>query len=160
KPGERVVFGCSRRIRHALAPDHSSLTFAAKEDLTHHWIVAIAFDLRRDWTWDNLQPVSFEFLRTKHFRSDVEIDDHGGTPIAEWEVSATASIQALQQPQRGHTRLIFLDAVEPKSELPQAGAPAETRFPDIIELDYEVRPRFASPPAQSDDPAAFQLHID
>ena len=41
RKGERVVFGCSRRIRHSLAPDHSSLTFAAKEDLTNHWIVAL-----------------------------------------------------------------------------------------------------------------------
>jgi hypothetical protein len=160
KSGERIVFGCSRRIRNSLAPDHSSLTFAAKEDLTNHWIVAITFDLARDWTWNNLQPVSFEIFRKKRFRSDVEIDDNGGRPIGDWEVIPTAPIQALQDPQRGHTTLIFLDAVEPKSELKQAGAPAETRFPDIIELDYDVRPNFASAPAQKDDPGNFHLHVD
>ena len=56
KPGERVVFGCSRRIRHTLAPDNSSLTLAAKEDLINHWIVALTFQLDRDWTWDGLSP--------------------------------------------------------------------------------------------------------
>ena len=49
--GERVIFGCSRRIRHTLAPDSSSLTLAAKEDLTNHWIVAITLRLDRDWKW-------------------------------------------------------------------------------------------------------------
>ena len=160
KAGERVVFGCSRRIRHSLSPDHSSLTFAAKEDLMNHWIVAITFDLGRDWTWANLQPVSFEIFRKKHFRSDAEVDDNGGKPIGDWEIIATAPIQGLQDPQRGGTTLIFLDAVEPKSELKQAGTPAETRFPDIIELDYDVNPIFSSLPAQSDDPASFHLHVD
>ncbi|MBZ5655741.1 MAG: hypothetical protein LAO56_10750 [Acidobacteriia bacterium] len=160
KTGERVVFGCSRRIRHSLAPDHSSLTFAAKEDLINHWIVAITFDLGRDWTWSNLQPVSFEFFRKKHFRSDAETDDNGGKPVGDWELTPTATIQALQDPQRGHTTLIFLDAVEPKSELMLAGSATETRCPDIIELDYDVQPHFASPPVHSDDPASFKLHLD
>lgn len=160
KRGERVVFGCSRRIRHSLAPDHSSLTFAAKEDLMNHWIVAITFDLGRDWTWADLQPVSFEIFRKKHFRSDAETDDNGGKPVGDWEIIPTASIESLQDPQRGYTKLIFLDAVEPKSELMQAGIPTETRFPDIIELDYEAQPAYSSAPAESDDPAAFRLHID
>ena len=160
REGQRVVFGCSRRIRHSLAPDHSSLTFAAKEDLTNHWIVAILFDLKRDWTWLNLQPVSFELFRKKHFRSDAEVDDNGGKPVGDWEVIPTAAIQALQKPDRRHTTLIFIDAVDPKSELMQAAAPTETRFPDIVELDYDVRCHFANAPAQQDVPAAFQLHLD
>jgi hypothetical protein len=160
KPGERVVFGCSRRIRHSLAPDHSSLTFAAKEDLTHHWLVAITYSLSRDWTWANLEPVSFEVIRSKHFRSDVEVDDNGGKPVGDWEVTPTAPMDALQNPQRGHTRLIFLDAVEPGSELLRPDVPGETRLPDVIELDYDVRPRFASAPAQEDAVAAFHLHVD
>ena len=160
RKGERVVFGCSRRIWHALAPDHSSLTFAAKEDLTNHWIVALTFDLGRDWTWDNLQPVSFEIFRTKRFRSDAEVDDNGGKPLGDWEIIPTAPMQALADPERRHTTLIFLDAVEPKSELMQAAHPTETRFPDIIEVGYDVRPRFKSPPAMEDPASAFQLHVD
>jgi hypothetical protein len=160
REGEKMVFGCSRRIRHSLAPDHSSLTFAAKEDLTNHWVVAIVCDLNRDWTWLDLEPVSFELFRKKRFRASAEVDDNGGKPVGDWEVIPTASIQALQSAQRGHTRLIFLDAVEPKSELMQAGAPSETRLPDIIELDYEIKRRFASAPANQDADAAFRLHVD
>ncbi|HEV8482838.1 MAG TPA: hypothetical protein VGV87_04705 [Blastocatellia bacterium] len=160
RKGERVVFGCSRRIRHSLAPDHSSLTFAAKEDLMNHWIVALTFDLGRDWTWDNINPVSFEVFRKMHFQNDAEVDDNGGKPIGDWEIVPTAPIQALQNPQRRHTTLIYLDAVEPKSELIQVGSPTETRFPDVIEVDYDVRPQFKTPPAQEDEPESFQLHVD
>lgn len=159
RKGRRVVFGCSRRIRHSLAPDHSSLTFAAKEDLTNHWIVALTFDLGRDWTWDNLQPVSFEIFRKKRYRADAEIDDNRGKPVGDWELIPTAPMQALENPQRGHTTLIFLDAVEPKSELLQPAAPT-TRLPDIVELDYDVQPRFQTAPALEDAAATFQSHVD
>jgi hypothetical protein len=36
RPGQRVQFGCSNRIRHTLAPDNSSLTFATQGDLVNH----------------------------------------------------------------------------------------------------------------------------
>src|SRR5262249_21293518 len=52
--GRRVVFGASAAIRHALAPDASSVSFASKADLTQHWIVALRVTLARDWTWDGL----------------------------------------------------------------------------------------------------------
>jgi hypothetical protein len=155
--GKRVVFGCSRRIRHTLAPDHSSLTFAAKEDLINHWIVALTFQLNRDWTWDGVQPVSFEIFREKRFKADVEIDDNDGKPVGDWEIIPTLPLQALEDSDRTGTRLIFLDAVEPKSEAPQGGDPAEKRFPDIIELDYRVETRFKGAPAPADGPT--QLHL-
>ncbi len=160
KMGERVVFGCSKRIRHSLAPDHSSLTFAAKEDLTNHWIVALKFELGRDWTWDNLEPVSFDIFRKRRFSSDVEVDDGGGRPVGDLEMIQTASMLALQEPQRGSTTLIWLDAVEPKSELMQALHPGETRFPDVIAVDYELRPRFSAAPVAADGSEAFLLHVD
>jgi hypothetical protein len=153
-----VVFGCSRRIRHTLAPDNSSLTIAAKDDLVNHWLVALTLQLDRDWTWDGLAHVSFEIFREKRFRADAEVDDNGGRPIGDWEVIPTAPLQALEKPRRGHTTLVFLDAVEPKSERPQAGNPAETRFPDVIELDYRIEPRFRTAPADSDPPET--LHLD
>ena len=159
KRGERVVFGCSRRIRHTLAPDNSSLTFAAKEDLVNHWIVALTLDLKRDWTWDGLNQVSLEIFRTKRFKSDAEVDDNGGKPIGDWEVIPTASLQSLDNAQRGHTTLIFLDAVEPKSELPQPANPSETRFPDLIELSYRVEPRFRAAPGQADAPTPLNLTL-
>ena len=156
KRGERVVFGCSRRIRHTLSPDNSSLTFAAKEDLTNHWLVALTLRLDRDWTWDALRHVSFEIFREKRFQSDpdAEVDDNGGKPIGDWEVVPTASLQALDNARRDHTTLIFLDAVEPKPELPQLGHAGETRFPDVIELDYRVEARFQGAPEAAPLPAA------
>lgn len=160
KRGERVVFGCSRRIRHTLSPDNSSLTFAAKEDLFNHWIVALTLQLDRDWTWDSLRHVSFEIFREKRFKSDAEVDDNGGKPIGDWEVIPTASLQSLDHPHREHTTLIFLDAVEPKSELPQPLNAAETRFPDVIELDYRVEPRFVNAPEAAEiEPLHLELPV-
>ncbi|MEK6372541.1 MAG: hypothetical protein AABO58_07565 [Acidobacteriota bacterium] len=146
RKGERVVFGCSRRIRHTLSPDNSSLTFAAKEDLVNHWVVALTLTIDRDWTWDALRYVSFEIFRSRRFRGDAEVDDNGGRPIGDWEVVPFASMQALHKPKRDHTTLVYLDAVEPKSELTQAANPAQTRFPDIIELEYRIEPRFRTAP--------------
>jgi hypothetical protein len=128
--------------------------------LTNHWIVALTFDLGRDWTWDNLQPVSFEIFRKKHFLSDPEVDDNGGKPVGDWEVIPTAPMQALEEPQRRHTTLIYLDAVEPKTELMQVAHPTETRFPDVLELDYDVQPRFKTAPTGGGAGDTFQLHLD
>ena len=124
--GERVIFGCSRRIRHTLAPDASSLTLAAKEDLTNHWIVAITLRLDRDWTWEGLRHVGFQILR------DGNADPSGPRPVGEWEVVQTASLQALQDPRRSYTRLVFLDAVEPQSVPPVPGQPPDVQFPDLV----------------------------
>jgi hypothetical protein len=157
--GERVVFGCSRRIRHTLAPDHSSLTFAAKDDLTRHWVVALTLRVDRDWTWDALMPVSFEIFREKRFGADAEVDDNGGKPVGDWEVVPTASLLSLDGPQRAHTRLVFLDAVEPKSELPWAGHPGETRPPDVIHLKYRVTTGFVHAPANQDTDLAVALDL-
>jgi hypothetical protein len=157
--GRRVVFGCSRRIRHTLAPDHSSLTFAAKEDLINHWIVALTFRLNRDWTWDGIEPVSFEIFRKKQFKSDAGVDDNGGKPVGDWEIVPALPLQAQDGPDRTSTTLIFLDAVEPKSEAPNPADPAEKRFPDIIELDYRVEPRFKEAPAPADDPTELHLSL-
>lgn len=159
KHGERIVFGCSRRIRHTLSPDNSTLTFAAKEDLTNHWIVALTLRIDRDWTWDALQRVSFDIFRERRFLADIEIDDNGGRPIGDWEVIPTASLQELDRPQRDHTTLVFLDAVEPKSELPRAADPMETRFPDVIVLDYRVKPHFIEAGVTQDPPRKMHLEL-
>ena len=46
KPGERIQFGCSNRIRHTLAPDNSSLTFAKSDELLGHWLCVLSFELQ------------------------------------------------------------------------------------------------------------------
>ena len=68
--GEQVVFGCSSRIRHTLAPDNTSLTFASKGDLMNHWLCCISFEIDRDWMWDALQYRSFVIRRTKRFTNN------------------------------------------------------------------------------------------
>ena len=159
KNGERIVFGCSRRIRHTLAPDQSSLTLATKDDLLNHWVVALTLQLDRDWTWDNLRKVAFEIFREQRFQADSEVDDNDGEPIGDWEIDQTIAIQALENADRSRTRLVFLDAVEPKSERPQQNDPSETRFPDVIELNYRVEPRFRETPEASDEPLSFELTL-
>ena len=161
KKGERVIFGCSRRIRHTLAPDNSSITFAAKEDLVNHWIVPITLQLDRDWTWDGLEEISFDIFRTQHFTSDpaADADNNNNLPIGDWEAKRVAPIQALDGANRDHTTLIFLDAVEPKSDKPQAGAPSETRFPDTIELSYSIAPHLREAPMPADEPVLLSLKL-
>ena len=113
KPGERIVFACSRRIRHTLSPDSSSLTLAAKEDLSNHWIVALTLRLDRDWTWERLRHIGFHIFRGG------SADPGGRTQVGEWEIIQTASFQALQGAQRTFTRLVFLDAVDPQNAPPR-----------------------------------------
>ncbi len=157
--GQRVVFGCSRRIRHTLAPDHSSITFASRDELLNHWIVALTFQVDRDWTWDMVEEVSFEVFRDLKFQSDADIDDNQGRPIGDLEMKGTAPINALQSPDRSKTTLIYLDAVEPKSTRPQPDDPLETAFPDVIELSYRIEPRFRVAPADQDDPEPLTLSL-
>ncbi len=60
QPGQRVVFGCAAAVRHTLSPEHGAITFAAKTELTQHWLVAISLRLARDWSWASLGAPSFE----------------------------------------------------------------------------------------------------
>lgn len=150
KKGERVVFGCSSRIRHTLAPDNSSLTFASKGDLINHWLCCISFEIDRDWMWDALKTRSFVILRTKTFSGDeqpVESDVVAG----DIEMVRTASFESLHKPQRNASRIIFIDAVEPKKE--KAGSGAEPDFPDTIELNYSIKVNFKTGHGQEQDEA-------
>jgi hypothetical protein len=165
RPGERVVFGCARGLRHTLAPDNSSITFAAKDDLIHHWIVAITVRLARDWTWDSLRTVAVEIARA---RADGYQTDPSGAPAAgldeeteprrvvgDWEIHASVAMQALRDPQRDHTTLIFLDAVAPFP--PGVADPAA--LPREIALTYDLTPRFRQLPAPASDPGPVPLPL-
>jgi hypothetical protein len=148
--GERIVFGCSSRIRHTLAPDGSSLTFASKGDLVHHWLVAVAFTVDRDWMWDALEHRSFVIRRTRRFT-------HKGAPeetdvvVGDVEMVRTASFESLDRPDRGHSRFVFLDVVEPKAA--SSAAAADPEFPDGIELSYVLETQFRADHGQNRDPA-------
>ncbi len=130
KPGDRTIFGCAKEIRHTLAPDHSSITFASKLDLINHWMPTILLEINRDWSWDGLDLVAFEIKR------------NGTDLVGVVEVIPTVSVTALDNPQRSRSRLIFFDAVDPK----QFTGP----FPAPMNIFYTVEPRFKVAPITKD----------
>jgi len=147
-----VQFGCSHRIRHTLAPDNSSITFASKGDLAHHWLCCILLDLERDWTWDGLADRSLVIERSKRFKEDDIATETETLEVGDIEIKKTAPFNALFDPDRSHTTLIFIDAVETKNERMQP-PPHETeaRFPDVIEVRYTIKPAYKNPQGAATD---------
>lgn len=141
KPGERIQFGCSNRIRHTMAPDNSSLTFATKGDLINHWLCVLSFEIQRDWTWDGLSEEGLIVRRSKHFTGEaatLENDDVGFIRLIK-----TASRVATTKPDRSYTRVVFIDAVEPKKDLTKPSTLTHP-FPNTIDLIYRITPNFIS----------------
>ncbi len=155
--GERVVFGCSSRIRHTLAPDNTSLTFASKGDVINHWLCCISFEIDRDWMWDALENRSFVIRRTKRFSRDKQTETTDVT-VGDIEMVRTASFESLHNPQRTASRIVFIDAVEPKKE--KKDNLNEPDFPDNIELSYTIEANFKNGHAQQQDLAeTMDLHL-
>jgi hypothetical protein len=142
KKGERVVFGCSSKIRHHLSPDHSSITFSSKADLINHWLGCITYNLNRDWSWDGLQDVSFQIGRKKQFARPKQGDKIEDIPLlGDIEIKHSASFEALQDDTYGEvnrkgTTIIYIDAIEPKNPY------KDFRFPDEWKVDYTITPVF------------------
>ena len=151
KKGERGQFGCSSRIRHTLAPDSSSLTFSSKGDLPNHWLCCVQLTIDRDWTWDALDGRSFVIERTMRFTHDAESEAETKKIVGEIEVKRTASFESLSDPKRNYTRVIFIDAVEPKNHRPHPDHPGEPRFPDTIEVSYSISTKFKAGHASEKD---------
>jgi len=139
KPGQRVVFGCSNGLRHLLAPDHSSVTFASKADLTRHWIVVLRLELDRDWTWDALADSGFTVRR-----DGVEV-------VGRLEPRRSINMGALEGADRSRTTLFFFDAVDPK--------PVPPAFPGELDVSYTITPSFGAPPAQQDPAVTLKTHL-
>jgi hypothetical protein len=158
--GERLQFGCAHRIRHTLAPDNSSLTISSKGDLTGHWLCCLTLQLNRDWMWDALEERSFIIKRTVRFTDDKAAEAEIAE-IGEIELRHTAPFEALANAQRDHTRLIFIDAVEPKNHRTRpAPNQTELRFPDTIEVSYSIEPRFkAGHATQADQVLEVELTL-
>jgi hypothetical protein len=155
RKGKRVVFGCSSRIRHTLAPDGSSVTFASKADLFNHWLCCVNYELDRDWMWDALETDSFIVRRTKGFTHDAQPEEEDAE-AGRIKMFRTASFGSLDNPQRNSTQIVFIDAVEPKKD-PQNGTPA---FPDTIDLAYTLEPRFKPDHgAERDEPETVELTL-
>lgn len=144
--GERIVFGCSSRIRHSLSPDGSSITFSSNAELQNHWIGALSYQINRDWSWDCLEHDSFAIRRTHKFRNDSSQEWRKDVLVGEIEIKHTVSFEAIQADRfglinRSYTRLVFLDALEPKNDLLTNGQP---RFPDEIWANYTLIPKIKS----------------
>ena len=161
RPGQRWQFGVSRFIRHTSSPDNTSITFATKNDLLNHWIIPITLLIDRDWSWDGLQPVSFNIYRRKIFvrdamkimgvasKEDFLNDNDAETVFANASIKAAAkeelvgdiefkqaiNITALTGPDRSQTYAAFIDAVEPKQN-------DEKKFPDELMLAYRISANF------------------
>ncbi|MFN3997300.1 hypothetical protein [Algoriphagus sp.] len=145
KKGERVAFGCSARIRHSLAPDGSSITFATKSDLYYHWVACLSYQLNRDWTWDGHEDVAFVIQRKNRFRRESLQNLRTNDYLDDIEIKHTISFEALQPDShdrisRNYTRVIYLDALEPKNErfLPNSTDP---RYPDELWAQYTLVPK-------------------
>jgi hypothetical protein len=135
----RMVFACSDALRHTLNPDRSSITFSAKTDLIHHWLVALRFTIDRDWTWKALGETAFEVQRD-------------GVPVGQIQLPGILGDPARQQGDREHTSVVFMDAFDPKP-----GPPPD--FPVEINTLYTLRPLFRTMPDDSDGPFEFPLHL-
>jgi hypothetical protein len=139
KPGRRTVFGCSPTLRHILAPDASSITFASKSDLVQHWIIAIRVTLDRDWTWDGLAPDGIAVIR------------EGTGEVGRIESRRMVNNDALLNPQRSQTDLVYFDVVDPK--------PEPNHFPAELDLAYRLEPDFIAVPTQADASLKLSIHL-
>jgi len=140
KQGERIQFGCSNRIRHTLAPDNSSLTFAKSEELLGHWLCVLSFEVQRDWTWDGLASQGIEVQRVRQFTGEAGTVEK--EVVGYLQSQRTASRLATTNPDRSYTRIVFIDAVEPKKDNSKATT-AAAPFPNTIDVSYTLTPTFA-----------------
>lgn len=193
--GERIVFGVSSRIRHSLAPDGSSVTFASRSELQDHWLGCLSYQVNRDWAWDSLETTAFSIGKTTVFRRDMieaasgnytarqilqrklkevlglSIDYPSGGPapiqesnIGDIEFLETASFESLQENrfgrvERGFTRIVFIDAVEPKSPFRRSVSNSNPRFPDELWVDYTITPHVKKGHAPIDQVLAEDLKL-
>jgi len=159
KPGERTQFGCSSRIRNTIAPDNSSLTFASQGELLNHWLCVMSFTIDRDWTWDGLTETGITIERNKQFTGEAAtvVDETVGYV----QLKKTASRVATNNPDRSHTRIIFIDAVEPKKDL-NAPATLAHPFPNTIDVQYRLVPNFipaVNPESSKNETATRDLQL-
>ena len=137
QPGRRVVFGCAAAMRHVIGPDGASLTFASQTELAQHWLVVLRLSLDRDWSWDGLAPNGL-------------IVQRDGTEVGRFAPPRNVNSDALTQPQRSQTDLIFIDAIEPK---PRTGS-----FPQILTPTYTVTAQFNGHPT-ADPPLGLTITL-
>jgi hypothetical protein len=155
KPGERTQFGCSNRIRHTLAPDSSSLAFATSDELLGHWLCVLSFEVQRDWTWDGLVDQGLEIRRTRQFTGEAATVE--SEVVGYVQLPKSASRVATTGPDRSFTRVVFVDAVEPKKDALKPATVANP-FPNTIDVSYTITPRFREGVTPAAAPREAQTH--
>ena len=130
--GKRVQFACSREIRHSLAPDSSSLTLSSLDELFNHWIVALDFNIERDWAWTGLKPESFSVYRSWNVPETG--NKQSREKVGTIQISNTANINSLYNPDRKKTRVVFFDVMDPKKTF--------EKFPREFNVKYEIEVHF------------------
>lgn len=138
--GERVQFWCSNLVRHSIAPDNSSLTFANRNELAGYWFACTSLYLDRDWSWDGLEESSFTIRRRRKWSREAgELRFKPYDVAGDLELRRIASFQAIQagddgKVHREYTRIVFIDVVDMQ---PPAGS-----MPDTLMVQYLVEPSF------------------
>jgi hypothetical protein len=145
RPGQRVVFGSSLALRHTLSGDHSSITFGAQSELLRKWIIAIAFELNRDWTYDGLDDSSFDITEENLTGGVTAVTDLGSLYLR--QTVGRIALQGDFPDRRDSTRLIFFHAFDPH--------PPVNQFPVSPQLRYRVTPQFKTLPP----PAPLELDL-
>lgn len=136
RPGRRLVIGASAGLRHALGPDHGSITFASRSELTRQWLVILRATVTRDWTWDGLA-------------ADGIIVSRDGAEVGRIQMIRTLPAEGeAEGADRDSTDLMFIDAIDTK--------PPTGQFPLPVTLQYTLDTGYAGAPAQKDEPLATQ----
>ena len=133
----RVIFGCASSIRHMIGPDGASITFASQSDLALQWIIVIRLILNRDWTWDGLAKDGITIARD-------------GKVVGTLGLSNNVGHDAIVDPDRTQTDLIFFDALE--------GKPAAGAFPATLDPKYTVSWTFVTGP-QAEPPISLTMTL-
>lgn len=136
REGERIAFGCAGLAHHA-APDASSLEFADPAELAGQWVNVVQMVLDRDWTWRG-QGAPTVRIRRRISLPGAPGDAPAWRDVGEIQLMNTINVQARTRPERGHIRLVFLDAFTPP--FGQDGLPYEVGLEYRMQLFFESAP--------------------
>jgi hypothetical protein len=135
QPGRRVVFGCSSALQYVLGPDRASISFGAVSDLALKWLTVARLTIDRDWSWAGLEDEGIVV------RKD-------GVKLESFTPTRDVNHDALLNPDRSQTDLVYIDAINPKT----AGGIPQQLHP-VYSIAYNFRGNAAAD-------APLQLEID
>ena len=124
--GQRVQFGVNHEIRHSLAPESGSVNFSSVKELFNRWIIAFDYSLLRDWSWQGLKEDSFTVYRKIKTVDAEEIE------VGSIQLKDVANMTMLNQSDRGQSRILFLDSIDPKKY--------QKDFPREMSVEYRIKP--------------------